>query len=240
MSCSPMSAELIDAYSHHRNRGSTLIERYAAGVLSDDDLDEFLRQVRSHFWKGVHLAFKNKILRTLTDDLGTQQDVAEALGLKDRTSISHMAKSDSMEGVRITTALYQYPEAIPSRELAALFGFARATSFIKAQVMDDPEIEGTMSAQDFSYVVGALASERWEAALRDPDPAVARQVAQEIICERTVEGFEPPRARRPENYVGILRERLALWADYAVAALCAIPECIPEDEEDAGRREVES
>ena len=48
--------------------------------------------------------------------------------------------------------LFRFPgllQKLPPRELAALHGFARATSFLKALGRNNPSIEGTMTPQDF-------------------------------------------------------------------------------------------
>jgi len=165
---------------------------------------------------------------------GSQQEIAEALGLKDRTSISHMLKSGAMDGIRITAAFYLYPgllKRLPTPERAALYGFARATSFIKALVYDDMTIEGAMKPQDFSYLVGVLASSEWNTAILDHDHDVVRKLAKQIILERTISTVESvfDARNREEQYVLKLQELKLAWGDFAVIALWAIPECIPED-----------
>jgi hypothetical protein len=229
---SSLSTHMLLAYENHSSRADQVRKSYINDVELGD-LDNFLLIVKNRFFLGVHSAFLEAILQMLTEELKTQQRIAEVLGLKDRTSISQMLRSGSIDGIRVTAALYQYPHLIkhlPTRERAALFGFARATSFIKAQAYKDMSIEGSMSPQDFSYLVGVLASHDWESAIRNPDPYVARRIATQIVQERGITAIRATRddRRRPEQYVLTLQELWVNWADFAVLALWAIPECIPE------------
>jgi hypothetical protein len=183
---------------------------------------------------GVHTAFSEEILASLGRDLGTQQQIADALGLKDRTSISKMHSSGTMEGVRLTAALYQFEIPITPRirQLATLQGFAHATSYIKAQIDEDNSIEGTMTAQEFSYLVGMLASDEWDEALTHPDPTVARNVAITIVDERNIDAAPPvvSSSHRAEQYVLMFRELYEMWAESGLIALCVIPQCIPTED----------
>ena len=155
------------------------------------------------------------------------------------SSISKMIKSGTMDGIRITTAFYLYPDLLkrlPTRERAALYGFARATSFIKALFYGDTTIEGTMKPQDFSYLVGVLASSKWNTAILDRNHDIVRKLAKQIILERTISTVEPvfDARNREEQYVLKLQELKLAWGDFAVIALWAIPEYIPEDSVDKG------
>jgi|GEM_PF-5484122 len=230
---SSLSSQMAAAYDIHQDRADTLRQAHHVLVASDN-LDDFLLHIQNRFFLGVHEAFQESILGALSRELGTQQRIAEVLGLKDRSSISQMIRSGTMDGIRVTAALYQYPEIpLPSRERAALFGFARATSFIKSVAYEDRQLEGSMKAQDFAYLVGVLAHEEWDVAIRDADPTKARQLAQHIVSERTIACFESRRkeATRPESLVLMLQELQFAWADFAVLALWAIPECMPESRE---------
>jgi biotin operon repressor len=235
MHCSSLGDQMLTAYEKQRARGNMLMQQYE-GEVAEGDLDDFVLVVRDRFLHGVHTAFLDEILRALKEELVTQQQMAEALGLGHRTNISKIIKSGTMSGVRLTAALNQYREIIhtPSREVCALYGFSRATSYIKAQAFDDAGIEGSMSPQDFSYLVGALASSEWDAAIRAPKPSEGRRVAAQIISERTIAavGLAPKRRSRrrlrPEQYVLMLQELWMKWGDFAVIALWAIPDCIPE------------
>jgi hypothetical protein len=225
---------MIKAYDNHSVRASTVLKTSLSDALIGD-LDEFFLIVKRRFFLGVHGAFLEAILQKLTQELRTQQRIAEALGLKDRTSISQMVRSGSIDGLRFTAALYQYPALIdflPTQERAALFGFARATSFIKSQIYNDLTIEGSLSPQDFSYLIGVLASSKWESALCDPNPYAVRAIATEIVRDRSISdrGALDNNRYRPEQYVLMLQELSLSWADSAVVALWAIPECIPESD----------
>jgi hypothetical protein len=226
-----LATHMLTAYDNHNSRADHVLNSYI-NQRELGDLDDFFLIVKKRFFLGVHSAFLDAILNALTKELKTQQRIADVLGLKDRTSISQMIRSGSIDGLRVTTALYQYPnllETLPTRERAALFGFARATSFIKAQAYKDGTIEGSMSPQDFSYLVGVLATREWESAIRNPDPHVVRNIATEIVQERgmTTLCSTTGDQRRPEQYVLMLQELWVNWADFAVIALWAIPECIP-------------
>lgn len=229
-----LSTQMLAAYDNNNSR----VRRALKDYISDPNLsdqDTFSLEVKKRFFIGVHIAFLDAILQALTKKLKTQQRIAEALGLKDRTSISQMIRSGSIDGRRITAAFYQYPyliKHIPTQEQAAASGFARATSFIKAQAYSDDSIEGTMSPQDFSYLVGVLANNEWEPALRNPDPRAVRSIAMQIVRERKIiiTSTKTDLRRRPEQYVLMLQDLWTNWADFAALALCAIPECIPEDE----------
>ncbi|HEX8352108.1 MAG TPA: hypothetical protein VF611_04390, partial [Pyrinomonadaceae bacterium] len=211
---SSLGSQMLTAFERQRSLGAELMQRYS-GADDDDALDEFLFVTRNHFLHGVHTAYLHATLKALTKKLGNQQSVAEALGLKHRTSISQMLRSETIDGVRLTAALDQFRDVIklPPRWLSALYGFARATSFIKARALDDPAVEGTMSPEAFSFIVGMLASGDWDEAVSHPDPEVGRRVAAGIVRERAIEAPWPTPGRRqtrlrPEQYVlSLLRLR---------------------------------
>ncbi len=229
-----LSASMITAYDNHRSRAAQVLKSYSTDAWLGDP-DDFCLIVKKRFFLGVHSAFLEAILEALAKELKTQQRMAEALGLKDRTSISQMIRSGSIDGIRITAALYQYPDLIRhlTRERAALFGFARATSFIKAQAYNDISIEGSMSPQDFSYLVGVLANNEWRSAITNPDPYVVRRIATQIVQERGITTIRATdERRRPEQYVLMLQELWGNWADFAGLALWTIPDCIPEVDTD--------
>lgn len=227
MSC-PLSTQMLTAYNNHESRGETLLRQ--SSIDLEPELDDFLLVVRNRFFLGVHTAFQETILNALATELRTQQRMAEALGLKDRTSISQMIRSGTMDGIRVTAALYQYPERItlPTKQHAALAGFARATSFLRSLAYRDASIEGSMTPQDFSYLVGVLASNDWDSAVRDRDPNAIRNVATRVVKERRIGTLRRVDDRqRPEQLVLMLQELSITWADFGVIALWAIPECIP-------------
>jgi hypothetical protein len=229
-----LGEQMLVAYDVHSARGEPLAKEHQV-VASVSELDDFSLVVRNRFFLGVHTAYLEAILQALRDELRTQQKIADALGLKDRTSIAQMIRSGTMDGIRITAALYEYSHLInlPTREIAALFGFARATSYIKALAYRDEAIEGTMSAQEFSYLVGVLASTEWDAAIRDANVKSARGVAAQIVRERTIDRIALPQMdkARPEQIVLMLRQLWVAWADFSVIALWTVPECIPSDDE---------
>lgn len=226
--------QMLTAYEKQRKHGDSLMRKYG-GQIVGGDLDDFVLMVRDHFLHGVHTAFLDEILRALKEKLITRRQMAEALGLSHPTTISKIIKSGTMSGVRLTAALNQYREIInmPSRELCALYGFSRATSYIKSRAFDDASIERSMSPQDFSYLVGVLASSEWDAAICAHEPNEGRRVAAQIVHERILAGGGPAtrhrRRLRPEQYVLMLQELWMRWGDFAVIALWAIPDCIPED-----------
>lgn len=191
------------------------------------------KKVRGRFLLGVHNAFQEAILAALTKECDTQQEMADALGLDDRSNIPHIKKSRKLDGIRFTTALYRFPHLIkfPSRELAALYGFARATSFIKGFARDDASIEGTLTHQGFSYLVGVLAEPGWEAAVRNPEPLQARKLAAQIILDKTISDADSNArgAERPEQHVRMLQDLRNRWGYFAVLSLLIIPDDIPVD-----------
>ena len=191
------------------------------------------KQVRGRFLLGVHNAFQEAILAALTGEFDTQQEMADALGLDDRSNIPHIRKSGKLDGIRVTTALHRFPHLItwPTLELRALYGFARATSFLKAFARGEATIEGTMTHQDFSYLVGVLAEPRWEAAVRNSNPLPARELAAQIILDKTISDADA-KARspeRPEQHVKMLQDLRNRWGYFAVLSLLIIPDDIPVD-----------
>lgn len=234
---SSLGSQLLMASERQRSLGAELMQQYA-DKSDDDAVEDFLFEVRNHFLLGVHTAHFHTTLRALMDKLGSQQRVAEALGLKHRTSISKMLRSRTMDGVRLTAALDQFRDiSKPPRSLSALYGFSRAASFIKALDLKDASVEGMMSPQAFAYLAAMLASDEWDEAVRHPDPWEGRRVAARIAREWAIEEpWPPPRRRerpalRPEQYVLQFLGLRDGWGTCAVVALTAIPECIPEDED---------
>ncbi len=230
---SSLRACLRIAYEQHGSFGRSMLRKYIPEEEFEDP-NEFCLDVKNEFLAGAHTAYVKAIVKGLGREMPTQQQQADALGLKDRTSISKMNSSGTIDGIRFTAALYLYPHLIDqqTRERAALHGFARAISFIKAWAYKDATIERSMSPQDFSFVIGVLASREWEPALRDRNYYAAREVAARIVRERSL---TPARVlegekRRGDQNVLMLQELRERWAEFAVAALWVIPEYIPTDD----------
>jgi len=224
---------MTTAYDSHRHEAEAILMRYQI-VPGPDAVEDFQFGVLKSFNQGVHEAYKKVIQKTLKQKLGSQQNIAEALGLKDRSSISKMLHSQTMEGIRITSALHLCPEMqLPSSETAALSGFARATSHVKAVAWREPSLEGTMKPQNFSDLIGLLANDEWDAATRDPDLGRARTLAEQIVAERMIArgGAVRKDGRRQEQLVLMLQNLWLSWSEFAILALWAIPECIPETKE---------
>ena len=230
-----LPTQMIAAHKISRDRAPVLLDQHGISI-SRNEIDNFMLHVQQKFFLGVHHAYQDAILRGLQTKLGAQQDIAEALGLRDRSSISQMLRSGKMDGIRITAALYQVPEIeLPTQERAALSGFARAASYVKALALKDKNIEGSLTAQDFSYLVGILANYNWDQATRAEDSTLAHDLAATIIKERTITTFEEIRNNnhRPEQLVLKLQALRIGWGDFAVITLWAIPECIPTSEKRA-------
>lgn len=219
---------LLSAQEQFRSRARLMLQR----CIPREELEEnFSLAVKNEFLAGVHTAYVKEIVRRLGKLMPTQQEQADALGLKDRTSISKMNSSGTIDGVRLTAILCLYPDLIThqaTRKRATLYGFARATSFIKARAYKNATIEGTMSPQDFSYVIGVLASSEWASALRSPDARAAREVGARIVREQalTLEAT----SRQGDQNVLMLQELCASWAEFVMATLWVIPECIPTED----------
>lgn len=230
---------LLAVYERHSSLGDELIMRRYADEEDEAALDDFLFNVHNSFLNGVHTAHLHAVIRALMEKLGNQQSVAEALGLKHRTSISQMLRSQTIDGIRLTAALDQFRDIIklPPRSLSALYGFARATSFVRALDLKDASINGTLGPQEFSFLAGVLACDEFDEAVRHEDPAVGRMVAARIARERALVLPWPPPAPgkrprlRPEQFVLPLVQLRDEWGTYAVVALAAIPECIPAEED---------
>jgi len=229
---SARSRQLMTAYLAHRNKSNGLVRRYKN--FPAPDTDDFQSGIQMSFLKGVLEAFQLTVESNMAERFGTQQDVAEVMGLKNHSSISHMNRSGSINGLRFAAALYAYPnQPLPSPELSALFGFARATSHVKAVALQNTSFERALVAQEFSYLVGLLAHSDWESAICDRDDEKARVVAEQIIKERSISLLQPSRKKKANREGGaiMLQTLWANWADFAVITLCNIPERIPVIEE---------
>jgi hypothetical protein len=227
---STLSSQMQTACRVHSIQASKLLKHYRI-VPYKYDIDDLECRLQQSFYEGVHEAYQCHILNTLTKDHPKQQDLANSLGLKNRSSISQMKRSKRIDAVRLTAALYNNPNiTLPSQERAALFGFARATSHVKGIALGDPNIEGSMGPQDFSYLTGLLACDQWDSAVRDPNLSKARILAEQIVTERTVSGAGPIRKGdiEPEQLVFMLQGLWLSWADFGILSLSVIPELIPE------------
>jgi hypothetical protein len=230
---STLASQMLTAYAAHCGEADGLLELYQIAPFSKD-VDDFQFRVQQNFYEGVHEAYQSDFLTELSKTHPRQQEIAELLGLRDRSSISQMKRSKSMDGVRMSAALYHHPEMpLPSQDRAALFGFARATSYIKAVAQRNPELIGSLTPQDYLYLIGLLASDQWDSAIQDPDPDKARKLAEQIISERTLTFAGPIRKGgvRPEQLVFKLQNVWSSWADFGILSLWAIPELIPEGRE---------
>jgi hypothetical protein len=224
---------MLTAYEAHSDELHELLTQYQI-TPPEYDFDQFQFSIQQSFYEGVHEVYQIDVLDMLTKKHRKQQNVADVLGLKDRSSISQMKRYKRMDAVRFTAALYHNPEMkLPSQERAALFGFARATSHVKAIAYNDDSFEGAMTAQDFSYLTGILATSQWYSAIRARDYNIVRELAQQIISERTITATTPIRKgrTRPEQLVLMLQHLWLSWGDFAILSLSAIPELIPQGKE---------
>jgi len=224
---SSLGPAMITAFDTHSPKVETLLEKYP--ICSPDDFKILLQD---QFLRGVHASWTDSILKGLASQLGTQQDIAEALGLKDRTSVSQMKRSETMDGVRLTAALSLYPNLIntPTTEMAILFGYSRATSYVKSLAYNDQAIQGSMKPQEFSYLVGVPSDDQWDSAIRHPNATEIRFIAKRIVTDWSLnknDSFNNYLRCRPEQLVLMLQELFQKWADFGVITLCSIPEYIP-------------
>ncbi len=230
---STLSSQMTVAYRAHQNQKRGLLRRYK-NLPRGPNFEDFQLGIENSFLEGVHEAYQLGIVSNLVDKFGGQQEAAETMGLRHRTSISQMNRSGSINGVRITAALYAYPDQpLPPPEVAALFGFARATSHIKAVAYKDSSFERALTAQLFSCLVGLLAHSEWEQATSDRDEEKARILAEQIIKESAIPLWRPTRKEkgRREGHVLMLQNLWRNWAPFGILALCAIPERVPGFEE---------
>ena len=68
------------------------------GLKDDEIFGDFERSVKLEFRRGLSRVYVRTIIAFLLKHHGSQQAVAEYLGLRDRTSISKMLTSGSMDG----------------------------------------------------------------------------------------------------------------------------------------------
>jgi hypothetical protein len=228
---------MLALYDKYSAPASLRLELYKACGLGPETYaaPSFEKLVRHRFLLGVHAASQEVIMAELAEECDTQQEMADALGLDDRSNIPHMKKSGKIDGIRFTTALFRFPgllKKLPPPELAALHGFARATSYLKALGRNDPSIEGTMTPQDFSYLIGVLSEPGWDAAARSTNLLAARELATQIILDKTIRDISqsPHSTESPEQLVKMLQGLRNRWGPFAVLALLIISDDIPADE----------
>jgi len=230
---STLSSQMQTAYRAHSEQAHSLLKHYRI-VPSRYDIDDLECTVQQIFYEGVHEGFLSHILDRLSKDHPKQQDIANSLGLKNRSSISQMKRSKRIDAVRLTAALYNNPTiTLPTQERLALFGFAKATSYLKGLAFGDPTLEGSLGPQHFSYLTGLLASDQWDSAVRDSDLSNARMLAVQIVSERTISdaGQVQKGDIEPEQLVFMLQALWVSWADFGILSLSIIPELIPEGNE---------
>src|SRR5262249_29924887 len=168
----------------YSSRFKPLLQRYNIDPYSGD-FDGFLLAVKNQFFIGVHAAYQELTLQLLYEKYHTRQNIAEALGLKNGTSISHISRSGTMDGVRFTAALFllQGDIMLPTQVYAALSGFARAASFVKTSAYGDKPNILVIHPQEFSYLISILASKNWDSAYHNPSMAPLRELAWQIVNE---------------------------------------------------------
>ena len=231
-----LSTQMLGLYDKYTARADLRFELFKlCGLPPDTNADTGLeKNVRGRYLQGVHNAFQETILTALTKECGTQQEVATALGLEDRSNISHMKKSGKLKGIHFSTALHRFPHLIqqlPSPELAASYGFALPTSYLKAVARKKPSIEGAMTHQDFYYLVGVLAEPGWEAAIHDRNQLPVRELATQIILDKTISDadLKARRKERAQHHVKMLQGLRNRWGYFTVLSLLIISDDIPDD-----------
>lgn len=224
------SSRLSSVVNNNHAQATPLLERMNL-IPERYSMEKVQHMLQRQFLAGVEGSLVDAILDGLSTPYPTQQDLAEILGYKDRTSISKIKVSGSMDGARIALALIFLDQHIklPTKKTAALFGYAQATSYLKSLVFSNSAFEKSMRAQEFSFLIGILENNIWDTARRSSDPKEARLVANQIISEWCIDKDTSDyySAHRPEQLVQLLKEIYNTWGEYGIVTLCSIPELIP-------------
>src|SRR5436853_6860132 len=120
-----MNAQMLAACAKTHSRASKLQKQHA-WHRAFSDIDGFQHEVKNEFLLGVHGEYVKDVINQLRKNVGAQQKIADALGLKDRTSISQMLRSGKIDGVRLTAAFHQCGLVFgaTTRDRATYSGFA--------------------------------------------------------------------------------------------------------------------
>jgi hypothetical protein len=152
-------------------------------LKSDDARETFSRSVKRKFMEGIHRAFADKALAFLVDTFGTDAKIAEALGLKDRTSISHMRKNRRIEGSILTFIIREFRLAMPSDDVCDKSGYVAAVPYVrKAQRRGDSDGD-EFDLEYLECLLRVLSNKSWREAQRSKNANRCENIGISILDE---------------------------------------------------------
>lgn len=181
------------------------------GLHTDDAREYFARGVRRKFMEGIHHVFADTVLGFLDSEFNSDAEIAESLGLKDRTSISHMRKNRRIDGPILTYVLREFGGklALPSAEVCDKGGYLFAVPNIRKVRIRDENCGDDFSLEDLECLLQTLPCRAWREAQRDLDMGRIRRVGKNLLdtVHDTVD--KPWRVKS----VPVLEQTLSEWRE---------------------------
>jgi len=162
-----------------------LQELWASLCLSDDERDDVELQTRRAFVRGVNAAYHEAAFRFLKSRGLSQQQIADELGKKDRTSISKSMKSKRIDGETLTWLMTQYPDfRLPSRPRAFAYGYASAVTYFRTRCEQDCGAgDDRLQPEQFECLLGLFSSADWLKASVERRAQRKREVEEQVFAE---------------------------------------------------------
>jgi hypothetical protein len=194
---------------------------YASLGFSDEQRDEIEFDVKRAFICGVNSAYCEAALRFLNGRYKSQQDIADELGKRDRTSISKMESSKRIDGNTLSWMLTRFADfRIPSKSHALVVGYAAAISILRELCGQwDGHPDEALSGEQFECLLRLFSNADWLQA------SVARNrerktEVEERVLRQLKRGWNRP---FPVRNVHGLRQIVQEWARYFLICIDMIP-----------------
>lgn len=191
-----LKTELSNLWRNVLEEIGDLLRRFAADAQSisidasrfpqtEDDLEEFVLDVRRAFGDGVNSAFHSEAVEYLQEKYGNQQAIADEIGKKDRTSISHWKKSKRIDGPDLTWLLTLHPQfTLPTREACMCSGYAAAITFTHNYLArNGAKSSESLSADQFYIIRTVLQDKTWLTAIFGNDTKQADSIEKQILAD---------------------------------------------------------
>lgn len=182
---------------------------------SDEQRDEFTRNVKLNFMIGIHRAFADSAFRELDKLFKTDADIAEALAFKSRTSISKMRKNRRIDGPLLTYIMNEFDVKPPAREFCNSVGYQHASQYVYDRFarLQRQESFLKLSLEELECLRLAMASHPWRMAQCKRDRKQLEAVGKEILNRVHAIIEKPLEIEWQVRSLALLEQTIADWME---------------------------
>ena len=192
-----LAADVLDRFRFSVN----LIRGRIPPIRDEYDLDDKSDCRIRHAWMaGYTMAINAEVHQFLKREYGSQERIAEFLGLENRSTVSKNRTRQTLTSEQIWTLLKVHPEVMEIldseevEERAVVEGYLESVSWTRKHEMKDSSCQRCLTHEEYECLNQVLSSQKWVHARRTGDDglleeagmSMLEQVHEEIEGERQV------------------------------------------------------